>query len=80
MYQCILTKARCKGARFQDADLTYADFSYADVSAVSFAGTKLFRANLHGIRDEKAYFTGNKAVALGLDPDRAEAETWRSPY
>ena len=75
-----LLRAKCQGARFDDARMTYADLSHADVSLASFVGANLFRARFHGARDDDATFGPGRAVALGDDAPLADAERWRPAY
>ena len=50
-----------------------ADLSHADVEGADFSGARMFRAVLHRTRDVGAFFT-NRALALGDDPELAQAE------
>jgi uncharacterized protein YjbI with pentapeptide repeats len=76
MAQAIFQRAKAESARFTGADLTYVDFTHADLSAGDFSHATLFRTRLHGAVTLGAAFGPGRALALGDDPEQAEAETW----
>ena len=80
LQQSIFHKASCVGASFIGANLTCAELNHADLTRCNFTGATLFRARLHQIKDEDAVFGASRAVALGDDPDLAEAENFRPRY
>ena len=77
LQQCIFHDARCGGATFVDADLTYADLARADLSGADLRGATLFRARLHRVNESGTLFSSSRALALGDDRELAEAETWQ---
>jgi uncharacterized protein YjbI with pentapeptide repeats len=79
MYQCILQRAKCRAASFVRCELTYADFAEADIGEADFAGAKLFRTNLHLVRDDGAVIP-NRAITLGTEPELAAAQRWRPKF
>lgn len=77
MEQCLLPKAVCRATLFKDVNLDCADFSHADLSGADFGNANLNRCKLHRITEENTRWDkGAKSVALGTDPEQAEAEDW----
>ncbi|RZB33584.1 MAG: hypothetical protein SRB2_03930 [Desulfobacteraceae bacterium Eth-SRB2] len=79
MKQCTLTNAVCVTACFSRSDLNYADFSHADLTSANLSGAVLFRANLHGIKDQGTVIDDRRSV-LGIDQDLLASENWQPSY
>jgi uncharacterized protein YjbI with pentapeptide repeats len=59
--------------------MTYADLSHANLEGADLAGVKLFRANLHRIREAGARIP-DRRDALKPDQERAQAEDWQNRW
>src|SRR5690606_11770757 len=73
--QAIFHRARCRGAVFSHAALTYADFSYADLREADLREGRFMRTQLHRAVTLDARWT-SRAGILENDPHLYEAELW----
>ena len=55
-------------------------FPHADLTGADFTGAAMSRARMHRVLEDKTVWRNStRPLALGTDPDLAEAEDWTRP-